>query len=120
MKWLDRSLFDSPIQYALCLNREDFKKFFNSDKYFPKTGANIILASKNDNLHAVITLADDYKDLDTYEVHAMLTHEAMHLVDYIMEEICEDNPSKEFKAYMIQNICLELFATYKKMTKGQK
>jgi hypothetical protein len=45
-------------------------------------------------------------------VVALLVHEAVHLWQYIKEDIGEHNPSKEFEAYAIQNLTQELLQSY--------
>lgn len=49
-----------------------------------------------------------------YEVNlALLAHEAVHIWQNIKEAMHETNPSSEFEAYSIQNICLDLFKEYR-------
>lgn len=116
MKWLSRSLFTSPICYALCLSEKEFVKTLRktgiTNEDFPKGGARIHMFERDEGSFAIISLAASHESLPIQQVNALLAHEAMHLVDYIMEAIGEETPSSEFKAYMIQHICLALFESY--------
>jgi hypothetical protein len=50
------------------------------------------------------------------EIAAMLVHEATHIKQVLMQSIGESEPSKEFEAYTMQQICLGLFDEYARRT----
>jgi hypothetical protein len=54
------------------------------------------------------------------QIHALLTHEAMHLWREIRNQIGEKEPSAEFEAYAIQKITQNLAYSYEKQTTTKK
>lgn len=46
------------------------------------------------------------------EIIPLLAHEAMHICQYIFEEMGEKKPSKEFEAYTLQTVFMELLKKY--------
>lgn len=120
MTWLSRSLFTSPIPYALCINKKSYLKTMEGnapEDDYPTGGARIYLHEVDGERFVIITLAENHTTLDLASVYSILVHEATHLMDFIMEHIGEDTPSSEFKAYMMQHLSFNLIASYNKQTK---
>ena len=46
-------------------------------------------------------------------VYGLLVHEAVHVLDYLIESMNDKSPSHEFKAYTVQGISQFLFQNYK-------
>lgn len=72
------------------------------------------------NPNACVNLRDEFaivqigdtSQWDVNIVHALLTHEAVHVWQHIRERMSEDAPSSEFEAYSIQRIAQDLFYMY--------
>jgi len=63
----------------------------------------------------IVTLRN-WKGVDPIDVAGLIVHEATHIKQGVMRIIGEDNPSKEFEAYMMQNISANLMQCFKDQT----
>lgn len=57
------------------------------------------------------------RDRSVEELAAILSHEAMHVVQSLFESIGEEKPGHETQAYAMQNILYQLMISYKKKSK---
>ena len=124
--WLDRSLFVSPYYYRLCLTEKEFQKELKSLKVprnqWPefnngrKSGGTVHTFEYEENLCAIVSIKA-LKHHTLWQIHAMIVHEAQHLMDYIFRDMGEVNPSYKLKAYGIQHICQQLMMSYEQQTK---
>jgi hypothetical protein len=124
MKWLDRTLIVSPYSFGLCLTEKDFHKALKKlnvplHEYTPHTGfvdgATTHYYEQGGQKLAIVCLGNT-KGYTIEQIHAILTHEAVHIWQVCMEEIGEHTPSYEFEAYSIQSITQSLLEDYKKQT----
>jgi hypothetical protein len=67
-----------------------------------------------DKLVLLVTVADHLDAMPIDTVVGIMAHEAVHIWQYLCEEIGEDHPSKEFMAYTLQTITQELLKGYLK------
>lgn len=121
-KWLERYLILAPY-FTLCTTQELFNKAVKHLKEKPYSGVNEGQGAtthffKNKTGHSVaIVCLFDYKNQDIEQIFSLLAHEATHIWQDVRDEIGEKNPSHEFEAYAIQNICQRLFYEFNRQTK---
>lgn len=66
---------------------------------------------ESDGNHAAIVCIFDHGH-SAEATYALIVHEAVHIWQHIKKLSGERNPSKEFEAYGIQGLCVQLFAEY--------
>jgi hypothetical protein len=121
-KWLDRTLIANPYYYTLCTTPKMFAKEMkrlgieNPPRFIlnDHSDASVHWFEKDGGLCAVINIREHK---DKHQIYALLIHEAVHIWQEIRINIGESAPSKEFEAYAIQRISMELFDEYKRQTK---
>lgn len=110
MKWLPRSLFNGPY-LCLCLSNKDLKKVnkhLKTSLAWPSANGSCYQLESNDKVTCVVCL----NSVLGHSIEALvgiLTHEATHVVDDTFSFIGEKEPSKEFRAYSMQNVTQTLF-----------
>lgn len=128
MKYCDRALVVSPVYYTLItsekayykeleriqLPKDDFHKWINE-----KADATTHFFAKGDKRIALVAIKFN-KNYDDVQVYSLLTHEAIHLWQYIKSELSESNPSSEFEAYSVQAIVQQLLYKLKKSKEFKK
>ena len=85
----------------------------------PNSGADAtthFLTLKNKH-HAAIVCIGNTRGKSREQIHALLTHEAVHLWRRIKEDLGEDNPNHEFEAYSIQAIAQNLMIALRRRAK---
>lgn len=111
----------NPAYVGLCVSKKTFNKeldrlhiIHEKPKWLKfKDGATThTFEDTKKNLYIVVCINKNNK-YTIEQVHALLAHEAVHVWRRIKEHIGESQPSEEFEAYAIQNICQELFFGYK-------
>jgi hypothetical protein len=129
--WCERTLIRNPFNFCLCITEKQYQKALDHLKikpedrtpylFRPTSGATVHrFDCSGDGEPAAIICLTEREDITQSQVYAMLVHEVTHLCDYIMEELGEEAPSKEFKAYCMQAVCQRLFNAYEKLKKKQK
>lgn len=127
MKWLDRSLVQSPLCYGICFTEADFHKECARLKLKPGEWPAFLSADANATVHHFLTTdeADECcivcikkVKLPVHQIAALLAHEAVHIWQLIKRNIGEDEPSDEFEAYAVQSITHNLIQAY--YDKGKK
>jgi hypothetical protein len=79
-------------------DRRDGEKIFD----FPNPGAAVTLYTESQKMGLVIFVAiGDVSNEEDGEIENILPHEAVHVFDFTMEAIEEDDPGCEIKAYGI-------------------
>jgi hypothetical protein len=130
-RWIDRSLITNPFNLCLCVTEKQYKKALDRLKikpedrtpylYRPTSGATVHrFDNQGDGEHAAIVCISERTDLTKNQIFATIAHEVSHLTDYVMQELGEDRPSTEFKAYCVQRMCQSLFNAYDELKKKQK
>lgn len=119
-KYLDRALVISPVHIVLCTSEKEFlkekkRRGIREEVQFLGKGAGASTHTwGNDEVQTCIVCIDikvsSTKKLE--QVHALLTHEAVHVWQFIREQMGESNPSSEFEAYAIQSITQNLLLAY--------
>ena len=112
IKWIDRSLIESPSCIGLCLSKKDFKaemkrlKVPNPPKWITdgKDGMTHFFSYRGRET-AIVCIKQHNKPIETV---GLIIHEAVHIYQYIKQNLNENNPSKEFEAYSIQTIAQRL------------
>ena len=110
--YLDLDIYSARIIFTS--DKESYEKEVKRLKQFifPKfsnIGNNNLITAKAsiaNNLHILIyaNVKEIIKVVPVYEVYALLAHEASHVFDFVMEDIKEEAPGCEIKAYHIQYI----------------
>lgn len=125
LQYCDRSLFISPIYYALCTNEKSYhneckrvgilKKYRNDFISNNKSDATVhYFETKGKTICFVCIDKEKVKKEKTsdVEIYGLLIHEAVHIWQEIKLNIGENNPSQEFEAYSIQCIAQQLIQAY--------
>lgn len=118
VEWCDRKLVTSPYYYCLVLTEKTYHKELdklnipdNIRSTWLNSGADatahFFTHGETNRKICIVCLNDTKKVTDVQKV-GLLCHEAIHIWQYIREELGEHNPSKEFEAYSIQTIFEEL------------
>jgi hypothetical protein len=123
IKWIDREIITSPYCIGLCQNKKQFLKELrrlkmpeNSIPEWVKEGKDAqvhYLAGTKLNEQCCIVCVREQKGTKPNEIVGLLVHEAVHVWQWIKEEMNEKTPSTEFEAYAIQNIAQKLIESYK-------
>lgn len=117
--WLSKEVGISLCHWCLCLTEDALKKvqsqLSKEGRYlnlaFPTGGAECKFVYRDDKLtDCIVCLVETDDPVDNA---VSLVHEAVHIWQALCEYIGEENPSKEFEAYTIQNITQRLFDAYK-------
>lgn len=128
-RWLDRSLFTSPVYFTLCTSEKHFHAELRRAK-LPRNEWPPFL--RNSHAHATAHYIEHLAsgrtltfvcihpapERDQLEVVGLLVHEAMHLWQWIQERIGERAPSAEFEAYAVQGISQSLLGEYRRQVYG--
>jgi hypothetical protein len=126
MKWCDKTLMVSPVEYGLCLDSKEYIKLcaaFANDKKWAFLGnrdeaRTHTLKDKDGYKHVIVCMAaKPKKDIDA--VYSVISHEAVHVWQIIRTEIGEHKPGIEQEAYCIEQIATNLFESYRKQTGGK-
>lgn len=125
--WLDRGLVFGPY-FCLCLSEKSFhrelKKFgvgkkdrpdFLSGPYADATCHHFQHEAKRAS--ACIVCLRDWQSKALPCVLGLLIHEGTHVWQSALQNMEEKDPSPEFEAYAIQNICQELIDSFFAQTK---
>ncbi len=121
IKWLNRTLIKLHYKLLLCKSEAEYYAVLQQIKA-PKSewgkwlvknaeaSTNVFNEEKNGNKRAIVICIKP--NLKKAEEH--LDHEAVHVFQYEMKFIQEQNPSDEFMAYSIAAIKKTLIEAYKK------
>lgn len=122
VNWCDRSMFRGPY-YCLVTTPELFKRELqrlgikDALDYTAKATSNATCYEfENDGKTSFIVTLKGWEGADPIEVASLLVHEATHIKQHVMRIIGEDAPSKEFEAYMMQNIAGNLMKAFVEQT----
>ena len=107
----------SPFQhskYTLVRNQDQFDLLFDDvtdTQEFMHLGAGAQVDYYDNGKQCIVHLGD-CSERALIEVHGLLLHEAVHIWQRVKALMGEKEPSKEFEAYSIQRIALDLFNMY--------
>lgn len=129
VEWCDRTLFQCPIYYGLCMSEAEFKREMKrldvgdagpwiTNEYSDAT-THYFTRPDNKAYCAIVCIRVEPKR-NGAEVVGLLVHEATHIWQEAKSRIGEQSPSREFEAYSIQWIAQQLVAAYVKKIKGWK
>lgn len=123
LKWIDREIITSPYCIGLCQNEKQFLKELRRLKMPEKSIPDWIPEDKDAMVHYLegkfkgekccIVCLRERKETKPNEIVGLLVHEAVHVWQWIKEEMNEKTPSTEFEAYAIQGIAQKLIEAYK-------
>lgn len=78
---------------------------------YPKADGMVTSFTSPGGIYHLVTIGD-MKGHTPIEIVPILAHEAMHICQYIFKYIGEKKPSKEFEAYTMQTVIMELLKAY--------
>lgn len=126
--WLDKAFFYGPY-YSLCTSDKSFRKELKRNGV-PKSeiphylnehaDATVHYFTTEKGLICIVCIDDSSWKRKKSEVMGLLVHEASHIFDETMKHLGEKDPSKEFKAYSLQNISQNLYDAFLKIRKKRK
>ena len=119
IKYIDKTLVLSPCYIGFCTTEKAFNKELKRlnvkgewPSFLGKYGhATTHFIERGKDVTCIVCL-DSTKRRTKVQVHALLVHEAVHVWQQIKKTMGESNPSEEFEAYALQNICQSLFELY--------
>jgi hypothetical protein len=114
--WLNRTLVRGPY-LILCTDEHEFKAVMKHIEYDRPYGHKWVSDGANATTHTLeiddktvcIVCLQTKPEVTGSDIASLLVHEAVHIFQRYCQSIGEDDPSMEFEAYSIQNICGELF-----------
>lgn len=123
MRWMDRTLVYSFVEYGLCVDERAFRKALRKLKQAdaatkpflstPQSHATAhLMADPHDRQVIIVCIHPNPVGITIQQVNAMLVHEAVHIWQCIKDHIGEDAPGAEFEAYSIQAIAQNLMVSY--------
>ena len=116
--YFNLSLVESPVYYTLCISEKEYLKEMKRlkipkhqiDPWLSSDATCHFLSNPNKpNKEIAIVCIDLSKEQSRAQKYALIVHEAVHIWQRIKELLGEKAPSKEFEAYAIQRLCLEMF-----------
>lgn len=119
--WCDRGLIQSPYSFCVCLTNEQMEeqmercgvpKNLRPDDFVGNAHARLWTFEPPEGKPFMILAIRVYEDKTPTQIIALLVHECTHMKQRFMEFICEDNPSKEFEAYVMQSYIQEVLGSY--------
>lgn len=118
--WAGSELIQCPLRYGLCLDKGSFSsemrrlKIKGPPPWISNAHSHATTHYFDDNDGSLIAIVcmDPGKDWTAVGTAGMLVHEAVHVWQTMADRMGETNPSREFEAYSIQQISLELLAIY--------
>lgn len=104
MRMLECEMF--PIAVILVTDEAEYYKLTKKAKThdgYPGTGAACTISySGGDQGVVALVVVGDYSESLPEEINSLLTHEAVHIKQFLFEEIGEDTIGAETEAYAIQ------------------
>ena len=91
---------------------DDGNKFFVGQEY-PEGDGHCTLFTHPDYSPVCVITINERESVNEEQIIGLITHEAVHAVDFLIECIGEANPGKEFKAYTVQNIVQHIYNKWK-------
>ena len=123
IKYIDRDILTSPYCIGLCQSEKAFMKELIRLKIPIRNIPEWVSEGKDACVHylmdnnaiekCVIVCIRERKNTKYDEIVGLIIHEAVHVWQWICEEINERAPSTEFEAYAIQNISQKFISEYK-------
>jgi hypothetical protein len=74
---------------------------------------------ENDEWVNIVVRYDRQREGNILQKHAVLAHEAMHIVQEIFRHVGEEAPGDEVQAYFLQEVCYNLFTEFQEQTSGE-
>lgn len=134
---LDRTVIDLPFHWMLCISRKqlksELKKFQLEERDLRSQfygeplgwGATTYQLEHTKTLEKFHIICVDYEALKARKctrnyISSLLTHEVVHIFQFLVEHWGEKTPSSEFQAYAIQNLSKSLLDAYDAEVKKKK
>lgn len=115
MKWLDRTIMRG-VYLTLCTSQKEFDRISKhlgiASEVWLEDSHNACMHTYDNKGKVTCVVCIELTVHEPIVVAALLVHEGTHVKQKLMDFIGEANPSKEFEAYVMQNICQELFTEY--------
>jgi hypothetical protein len=114
--WFGGGLVQSPIRYCICTSEEQFIKEMERLEVKERVpwiandrshGSTHFYVNEDEGELAIVCISPDPKR-SYNEIVTLIVHESVHIFQAICENWGEKKPSKEFEAYSIQTISLDL------------
>lgn len=115
VQWVSRTLLYSPVYIGICTTEAQYR---HTCKRYGINGDNWILPGAEATMNTFVTAKGATTcvvcirprgKLTRAAYAALIVHEAVHIWQCIRREIAERDPSAEFEAYSVQNLCQDLF-----------
>jgi hypothetical protein len=131
IKFCGQTLVCTPIKYTLACSKKEYQKVlqgigyedWRKEAFTPNETTACVHTFTSDSGQTIKIVCIDHqatKDWPIEEAYAVLVHEAVHIWQDTRVQLNEAQPSSEFEAYSLQNICAELFYLYSNFAKEQQ
>lgn len=127
LEWFGWGWLSAPLRYTLCTTEEEFNSEMDRLKLvigrpnWTKAGHATTHTLENVDEGVVCIVCIEATADRSYNEHvALLVHEAVHIFQYMCKEWGEKKPSKEFQAYGIQRISLDLIHDFAERTHNKR
>ena len=117
LKWCSRVLVTSPLYIGLCTSELSYGRELKRLNAEPKgewlEGTEVGKVHPFEDSDGGVILIVCVKPSDCIrDLQATLVHESVHVWQFVKEYIGENEPSKEFEAYSVENIYTTLMDAY--------
>lgn len=102
------------VKYTLARNQLHMDLLFddmNDSDQFLSLDADAQVNYYDNGKHCIVQLGE-VAERSLIQVHSLLLHEAVHVWQRVKALMGEQEPSREFEAYSIQRIAMDLFGMY--------
>lgn len=117
LKWCSRVLVTSPVYIGLCTSELSYTRELKRLNAEPKgewlEGTEVGKVHPFEDSDGGVILIVCVKPTDSVrDLQATIVHESVHVWQFVKEYIGENEPSKEFEAYSVENIYTTLMGAY--------
>lgn len=116
--WIDRGW--QPVFLGFCPSKKAWDaamkefKIEEPPEYPVSSGCTQYVCNDKTGEAAILVVLNGDDKQPLLNIIGLMVHEATHVFDFICEFINEDEPSREFKAYSIQMITMELLEAWRR------
>jgi hypothetical protein len=121
IKWLERTVMQG-VNLTLCTSQKEFDAICKYLKVpteeWLECSARVVTFEKRElnGINCIVCIELTHEN--PIGIASTLVHEATHVKQNLMRFIGEDTPSKEFEAYVMENISERLFTEYARRLKN--
>lgn len=104
-----------PVHYIFIPNEKVWNevcKSFGRSLAYPKSGAACTVFNKPGECRCLVTVLEDLPDTTPESITGLIAHEAVHVMQFVCENMGEEQPSLELFAYGVQRVYQNMLHEY--------